>query len=48
MYYYIFIFTEKNNCSLISINEHQDLADTEIDEECFHDVLEVNNLVSIA
>lgn len=37
---------EKNNCSLISINEHQDLADTEIDEECFHDVLEVNNLSS--
>ncbi|XP_060858863.1 acyl-CoA-binding domain-containing protein 5 [Metopolophium dirhodum] len=32
--------TEKNSCSIISINEHQDIADTEIDEECFHDVLE--------
>ncbi|XP_016658283.1 acyl-CoA-binding domain-containing protein 5 [Acyrthosiphon pisum] len=37
---------EKNSSSLISINEHQDIADTEIDEECFHDVLEVNNLAS--
>ncbi|KAL5237700.1 hypothetical protein ACI65C_005110 [Semiaphis heraclei] len=32
-----------NNCGLISRNEHQD---TEIDEECFHDVLEINNLAS--
>ncbi|XP_022160072.1 acyl-CoA-binding domain-containing protein 5 [Myzus persicae] len=31
---------EKNSCSLISINEHQDIADTEIDEECFHDVFD--------
>ncbi|XP_060847667.1 acyl-CoA-binding domain-containing protein 5 isoform X2 [Rhopalosiphum padi] len=32
---------EKNSCSIVSsINEHQDIADTEIDEECFHDVLE--------
>ncbi|XP_025192802.1 acyl-CoA-binding domain-containing protein 5-B isoform X1 [Melanaphis sacchari] len=32
---------EKNSCSIVSsINEHRDIADTEIDEECFHDVLE--------
>ncbi|CAH1731926.1 unnamed protein product [Aphis gossypii] len=38
---------ERNSCSIVSsVNEHQDIADTEIDEECFHDVLEVNNLAN--
>lgn len=27
--------------SVISLNEHQSTADTDIDEECFHDVMEV-------
>lgn len=38
---------EKNSCSIVSMNEHQDITDTEIDEECFHDVLEANNLSSL-
>lgn len=37
------IVAEKNDTSsIISINEPQNTVDTDIDDECFHDVMEVN------
>lgn len=39
------IFTDRSNIN--SLNERQNITDADIDEECFHDVMEVNNLVRI-
>uniref|UniRef100_A0A2S2PX71 Acyl-CoA-binding domain-containing protein 5 n=1 Tax=Sipha flava TaxID=143950 RepID=A0A2S2PX71_9HEMI len=36
-----------NNSNINSLNEIQSITDADIDEECFHDVMEVNNSVSI-
>jgi hypothetical protein len=44
----MFMFTERvNNSNINSLNEIQSITDADIDEECFHDVMEVNNSVSI-
>lgn len=44
---FFFFYIEKaDTSSIVSLNEHQSIADTDIDEECFHDVMEVNNLNS--